>query len=367
MASSNPTVLQVVPQLPGSHDGVGDYALNLAKALSARYGLRTMFVVAQETEVASIEEFPIVSGLGRLARLGRKYDHLILHYANYGYQARGVPFQLRDFARQLRRQLRGRWVTMFHELYAFGPPWKSAFWLRPLQVRIARDIIDVSDSCFVSSHVIENEIHAYDSHKPVHLRPVMSNFGEPRLVNFGERSLTHWVICGGTTLISRSLRSFTAAQQMIPKVYFPERLEIIGGRQDSAIRDLIQALSRVRPGISCRHYPEVTVERASEILSDCSFAWIDYFGKGKAWPGMIFKSGSFAACCAHGVVPVLSHEETGLAVDGDAFPAEYFVSRRAAQFAKQEQISDTRTKIYTWYHRHASAERTAQAYAEVLA
>lgn len=367
MASSNPTILQVVPQLPGSHDGVGDYALNLAKALSTGYGLRTIFAVAQETEAGSKEEFPIVSGLGRLTRLGQKYDHVILHYANYGYQARGVPFQLRDFARQFRKQLSGKWLTMFHELYAFGPPWKSAFWLRPLQMKIARDIIDISDCCFVSSQVIENEIHAYNSHKPVHLRPVMSNFGEPRLGNFGERSPAHWAICGGTKLILRSLRSFAAAQQKIPKEYLPERLEIVGGRQDNGIRDLIQALSRIRPGISCHHHPEVAVERASEILRDCSFAWIDYFGKGKAWPGMIFKSGSFAACCAHGVVPVLSHEETGLAVVGDAFPAECFVSRQAVQFPKPEQISETRTKIYAWYHRHASAERTAQAYAEVLA
>ena len=87
--------------------------------------------------------------------LAQRCHHVILHYVNYGYQARGVPFYLRRFARQLRGQLRGRWLTTFHEIYASGPPWKSEFWLRPFQVKIARDLIDLSDACFVSNVTIE--------------------------------------------------------------------------------------------------------------------------------------------------------------------------------------------------------------------
>ena len=63
MANIDTTVLQIVPQLPGSYDGVGDYALNLAKALSADHGLTTVFAVAKETEVSSKEGFQVISGL----------------------------------------------------------------------------------------------------------------------------------------------------------------------------------------------------------------------------------------------------------------------------------------------------------------
>jgi hypothetical protein len=261
----------------------------------------------------------------------------------------------------------GRWVTMFHELYAFGPPWKSAFWLRPLQVRLARDMIDISDSCFVSSNVIRNEIRTYDSRKQVRLLPVMSNFGEPQLDSLNEKSLNHWAICGGTALIARSLRSFQAVQKMIPPMCYPKALVVIGGRDDSDIRDLLRRLNRAVPDLSCGYYPEVTTERASEILRACSFAWIDYFGKGKVWLGMIFKSGSFAACCAHAVVPILSHQERILAVGGDLLPGPYFITPRAVQFPELEQISETRQRIYAWYHKHASSNRAAQAYAEALA
>src|ERR1051325_3544656 len=86
------TVLQIVPRLPGTFDGVGDHALNLAKALSANHGITTTFLVAEKTAVESKEGYAVISGLDRNspAELARKYAHVILHYVNYGYQPRGV-------------------------------------------------------------------------------------------------------------------------------------------------------------------------------------------------------------------------------------------------------------------------------------
>jgi hypothetical protein len=361
------TLLQIVPQVPGSFDGVGDYALGLAKALSANHGVETIFAVAKPTDIKEKQRFPVIAGLNSALDCDASYQHAVLHYANYGYQSRGVPFGLRNFARQLRGKIDGRWITMFHELYAFGPPWKSAFWLYPLQARIARDMIDISDTCFVSSDTIEKAIHAYDARKPARLVPIMSNFGEPASVNFDSKSPNRWVICGGNALILRSLCSFLAAHQMIPKRYVPEQLDVVGGYKNSAVRDSLRKLERMVPGISCRYHPEVIATTASEILRAGSFAWIDYFGKGKVWPGMIFKSGSFAACCAHGVVPILAHEEPPPALSGDPFPAWHFITSRSVRFPEPEQMGAVGEKIHAWYHRHASAKCTAQAYAEVLA
>jgi hypothetical protein len=205
--SARDTVLQIVPHLPGTFDGVGDYALNLARALSAGHGLETTFLVARETTATSKDGYAVLSGLNRVGsrELADRHEHVILHYVNYGYQARGVPFSLRTFAKGLRKNLRGRWATTFHEFYASGPPWKSAFWLRPFQVGIAHDLIDVSDSCIVSNAPIEHAIHAYDSRKKVLTAPVMSNFGEPDPASLPLASPRRWAICGGTALIARSL------------------------------------------------------------------------------------------------------------------------------------------------------------------
>ena len=368
MSPEPKTVLQIVPHLPGTFDGVGDYALNLARALSTDHGITTTFLVAGETSVTSKDGYAVIAGLRRdaSAELARKCRHVILHYVNYGYQARGVPFSLRSFAKQMRSQLRGRWVTMFHELYASGPPWKSAFWLRPLQVGIARDIIDASTACVVSNTPIEEAIHAYDASKKVFLAPVMSNFGEPEIADFDAASAKRWAICGGTALIARSLQLFEQLHQLIPDAFAPEHLDVVGGREENSIRPALDRLSRSRPGLSCHYHPEVSAEFASEVLRRSSFGWIDYFGAGKIWPGMILKSTAFAAFGAHRIVPILSHREGPIAVKGEALPGPYYITPEAINFPAPDQLRETQQKIYSWYHAHAASRQLARVYAEAL-
>src|SRR5678810_145091 len=99
--SAGDTVLQIVPQVPGSFDGVGDYALNLARVLSAYHGISTTFLVAAAGPAESRDNYRVISGLDSSATpaLARDHQHVILHYANYGYQGRGVPLRLRKFAK----------------------------------------------------------------------------------------------------------------------------------------------------------------------------------------------------------------------------------------------------------------------------
>lgn len=359
--SASDSVLQIVPYLPGTLDGVGDYALNLARALAADHGLRTTFLVARTTPATAKEDFDIISGFD-LTR-AQRHSHVILHYVNYGYQPRGVPFELRAFVKQLRTALRGRWVTVFHELYASGPPWSSAFWLRPFQVRIARDMIDAATSCVVSNTPIEIAIHSYDASKPVHLLPVMSNFGEPEPDHFHTVSPKRWAICGGTALIARSLELFEKLHSRIPPAFAPEHLDVVGGRTDLSITT---ALDRLKNKMSVHHYPEVGVHLASELLREAAFGFIDYFGAGKMWPGMVLKSTAFAAFCAHGVVPIVAHQEEPIALDGDALPGPYFLTADAVGLPSREELPAARRRCFDWYRAHAHSRRAAQVFAEAL-
>jgi hypothetical protein len=359
------TVLQIVPHLPGTFDGVGDYALNLAKALTRNYQLATTFLVAADTSVPSVEGYPVLAGLSddSIAELAEKHDHVILHYVNYGYQPRGVPFSLQRFVRGLRRQLRGRWVTTFHELYASGPPWKSEFWLRPFQVMIAHDLIDLSDACVVSNQFIEREIRQHDTQKQLHLVPVTSNFGEPTLGDLPPPSPTRWAICGGTNLTVQSLLSFERMYPLIPSVFLPTHLDVIGGRNMTATREIVQRLARA---FSCHYYPEVTVDEASLLLGQASFGWLDYFGKGEMSPGMILKSTAFAAFSAHAVIPILSHREDLLGVEQDPFPGPWYLTSQTSRFPAPDELSEVREKIYSWYSAHASSPQLARVYAQAL-
>lgn len=367
---SSARVLQIVPRLPGTLDGLGDYAMNIARVLSAHHGLTSVFLVAQQTTIPRVEGFEVLSGLQSAARpssSAASCEHVLLHYVNYGYQARGVPFALRRFASELRAQLPGRWVTTFHEIYASGPPWRSEFWTRPFQVQIARDLIRLSDVCFASNGTVAAEIERHEHGKKVYLAPVMSNLGEPVITDFTAASPQRWAIFGGTDLVRRSLLSFENMWSSIPTAFSPSHIEVIGGRNEVTTRRICDQLAERIPGFVCRYHPEVAVQTASELLSQCSFAWLDYFGDGKVWPGMIMKSSVFAACAAHGIVPILSHEEEPFSVDGEAFPGPWFRTSRAARFPVAERLPEIREKIYNWYGAHAATPRLAQLYAEAFA
>ncbi len=357
-------ILQIVPHVPGTFDGVGDYALRLAKVLSDEHDMRTTFLVAAPASADAKDGFGIVSGFSTefFESVAPSIDHVILHYSNYGYANRGVPFGLRNFAQKLRRSLRGKWITMFHELYASGPPWRSAFWTRPFQVKIAHDLMDVSDACVVSNRVIGDEIRHYDGGKPVYEVPIMSNLGEPLLTEFSPRSRGRWVICGGAALLLRSLGTFLERKSVIPTAFRPERLDVIGGWRDSRIEQLLKGVT----DISVSYHPEVSPEAASEILGQCTFGWLDYYGAGKVWPGMIFKSASVAAYCAHGVIPVFAHQEEEITLNGDRFPGPFTISGGEVRFPRPENVTDTVREIYAWYQKHASSHCAGAVYARAL-
>src|SRR5437879_828476 len=143
-------ILQIVPRLPPTISGVGDYSFLLAQELRRAHDIETRFIVSDpswedSTERAEngnrkveseLDGFPVY----RLQR--RSADQLLfvlsaagmaptvlLHYVGYGYEKRGCPFWLVNGLEAWRKaQSSRRLVTMFHELFASGPPWRSSFW-----------------------------------------------------------------------------------------------------------------------------------------------------------------------------------------------------------------------------------------------
>jgi hypothetical protein len=358
------TILQIVPRLPGGIDGVGDYALNLAAKLRDDYATETIFGVPGlygASDARGFEAFP----LEQLTRANSaRFSDTILHYVNYGYQKRGVPFGLLSVLAELRRHNRGRLVTVFHELYASGPPWTSAFWLRPLQRRIARSIARLADSCIVSSESMRVQLRQVAGEVAVSIHPVVSNFGEPVLQRpeITNRDPQRWVICGGNALIERSLQSFRAILSRIPASYAPRRLFLIGGRESSAVRALIVDLA----DIEIDYHPEIGVSDASQILGRCCFAWMDYFRHQGVPTEVILKSSAFAAMCAHGVIPIFPERGLEISVGGERLPGPFFVGEKISELPATDDRAAIAAKFYDWYHNHASSEHLAHGIAAAV-
>ena len=164
----------------------------------------------------------------------------------------------------------------------------------------------------------------------------------------------------------RSLRTFRRMHRSIPPEIAPRELEIVGGSATPGIVEEIRLTKEALPNVALTHHPQIEPDAASKILETCSFAWLDYFGSGKAWPGMIFKSGSFAACCAHAVIPIVSHSEPTLGIASDVLPGPFFRTADAHQFPDLARVMDIQKALHSWYQRNASSHHAAAVYAKEL-
>jgi hypothetical protein len=355
------TILQILPRPPGRQEGVGDYALQLAKVLREQYDCESVFVPAAPSPVGNVDGFEILPSLASTFSI-EQYDDVILHYVNYGYEQRGVPLSLPSFLRRLRRSYRGRLLTIFHELYASGPPWKSAFWLQPLQKKIAREIARLSDATVVSNERTYEQLQELASGVRATVLPVISNFGEPSLspAQLADRDPHRWAICGGTALVARSLQTFRAIQNRIPDSFSARELFVLGGTDNPAVRATLSALS----GPQTDYRPEINRAEASQILSTCSFAWLDYFHRRDVPTTAILKSTAFAAVCAHGIIAVFPHPGSVISLREDRLPGPYFVAADRAELPPDRAA--VAAEVYAWYQRNASSQCLARGIAQAL-
>ena len=166
-------IIQIVPKLPPAIDGLGDYALNIARQLYKDFGVRTHFVVgdpawvgAEEIEGCPVSKVKTRSASNLLALLlnvNAPPRVVLLHYVGYGYAKRGCPFWLvKGLENWKRNTNNAQLVTMFHELYAFGPPWTSSFWLSVFQRNLVERLVQLSDHCVTSNDGYAAKLHSME-------------------------------------------------------------------------------------------------------------------------------------------------------------------------------------------------------------
>lgn len=333
-------LLQIVPVLPGQQEAVGDYAQTLARKLRAKAGFESTFVTGE-----------------MLTQRLPSFRDIILHYVNYGYHPRGVPSRLLSILRKLRGGCAGKLITIFHELYASAPPWRSAFWLRPRQMQIARDVARLSDDCVVTNEIARAQLQRLVPNARIIVRPVFSNFGEPEFSpsQIAQRDPQRWTICGGTAAIGRALRSFIAQRRKIPAEVSPTRLHILGGMENDAIRKAIVDLAPM----SVDYRPSITADEASNLLREAAFAWFDYFHRANVPGAVLLKSGAFAAACAHAVIPIFARPISQIATE---LPSPFSIDNFPPAHMRHEMAE----QYYNWYQTHASSDGLTNCIAALL-
>jgi len=351
-------IVQIVPCLPPSISGVGDYALLLAEELRRSHNIHTRFIVGR-TEWEGPAEFNGVS-VTKIAE--RTASHLkcllneqagselpvLLQYVGYGYEKRGCPVWLVKGLQDWRRaSAQRRLVTMFHELYAFGPPWRSSFWASPLQRWLAAELASISDSCVTNMRRYARYLESRLPHRSRHIdvMPVFSNVGEPETQDSQRRM--EMVIFGGAGW--RELAYTRCRQDLI----------------DACRKLNVTRLHDIGPPLAVRHQLPVEVTwhgllSAPEIGEIMQTSLAGFFTYPVPFLG---KSGIFAAYAAHGLASITfdgnnKHNED-LLQDAEHFLTYGTLARDLAA------INVTRKAVHRWYAEHDLVAQT-QKYAAIL-
>jgi hypothetical protein len=136
-------VTHIVPFLLPTIDGVGDYALNLARHLREKHNWKSHFMVSDKDWSGPFE----IENFTAERFVAAPSETTILHYVGYGYHPRGIPT---NFVKTILSSP-ARIITIFHEIWSQGPPWRCVFYLSWLQKRLVQKILQASATAFVST------------------------------------------------------------------------------------------------------------------------------------------------------------------------------------------------------------------------
>lgn len=293
-------------------NGVGDYALGVARILRAVHDIGSVFVVCNPhwTGPAEVEGFPtfalrersasaLVSVLQEIQGATNRQSTnagattLLLQLSPYGFDTNGAPFWLSRALRDWKAANNDRRIiTMFHDLYANGPPWTRAFWVSALQRSAGKRIALLSDVVFTNIERHAAVLSRWDPSKAgmIPVQPTPSMVGEgrvpvplrqrtPRLVVFGSRKTRETIARDCAADIQRlcvALRLEEVVEIGVPRNHQDDRLF----------------------GLKSRCMGVLSANSISEILIDSVAGVVHY-----PFP-FLAKSSIFAAYCAHGMLPI---------------------------------------------------------------
>jgi hypothetical protein len=218
---------------------------------------------------------------------------VLLHYAGYGYQERGCPTWLVEGLARWKARTGGRLVTLFHEVWAWGPPWRSSFWLFPRQRRLAATVARLSGGIATTLEIYRDLLRPWTRGREVAVMPVVSPVGEPEAVPaFGERR-RRIVVFGGAGVRGRTWGRFLPELARAARTLEAEEILDVGPPLD---------LPAAVGGVPVRALGVLPAAEVGEVLMGSAAGFLAYS------PDFLPKSTIFAAYCSHGVLPVCAWE-----------------------------------------------------------
>ncbi len=357
------TVICIVPRLPPATDGVGDYALNLARQLRQDHNIQTHFIICDRTYSSdkNIDDF-LISQLSDstskalLTMLSQlQVNKILLHYVGYGYAKRGCPTWLVDGLKSWRTANASRkLITMFHEVYAARQPvWTSAFWLFWLQKKLAADLAKLSDRILTSKQLYSEILSdlSQGKHPKVSAIPVFSNIGEPETVPSLFQRQPWLVVFGGSNNRRRAYSESYSKISHICQVFGLEKIIDIGLSTNLKLTNI--------DGIPLIEKGRLSNEEIQKVFLKSFVGFLDYN------PDYLAKSGIFAAYSSHGML-IINAKGSGREIDDLESGRNYLIAESLSKNKSQiEELQAIANNTFTWYQGH-KLEAQAEIFIELI-
>jgi hypothetical protein len=347
--AGNRRLIQVVPRLQPTRCGVSDHAIALASELRTSYGIDSAFVVLNSDERCDVPYAVIHCSADQLLNAcislsGNQPAAILVHLSGYGYSADGAPTLLAEALGSVRADGRFRVAVFFHELFATGMPWKSAFWYSQRQKKAVRRIAEACDLLVTNTSNYVDWLHREtvpQSAWPIQYMPVFSQVGEAQQhIPLADRDPVMAVFgLGGTR--QNAYRELSALGTMLEQLGIQEILDI--GPEFEPPGEL--------HGIPVRRVGVLAASEIATQFSRSTFGFLSYPHTRLA------KSGVFAGYCAHGVVPVIARHFAGQ-VDG-LEDGVHVLSPRTQTAAQASGLEGCSIAAWRWYSGHRLHDHAA--------
>jgi hypothetical protein len=319
-------LVQIVPGGNEPAEALFQSAALLARALSPARSVESPGVVGGSDR----------GGLRSALAAARAGDTVLLHYVGYGYAPRGAPLWLAGLLERWRRGGSGRRLLVhFHEVAASGPPWRSSFWLAPLQRRVAARIGRLASGAITSLGRYRRMLRRLAPALRVEVLPIFSAIGEPAAVVPCAQRESVLVLFGSPSARAEIWRRHSPALEQAVRALAIDRVHDIGGEPVAP------------PAIGGAVVERVGAAESAHVGELLSTARAAFFG----YPlDYLDKSSAFAAVCAHGVLPVCAgrRDRPGPA----AGEGERWLSAHALERLPLERAAEVAAAARRWYEGH---------------
>jgi hypothetical protein len=320
-------VLHLLTALPPVVCGVGDYGVCLNRKIAEDYDITPQLYAPSSDDDPGAKKAKL-----RLAL--ESADAVILEYSNYGYQRYGIPYWLLHAISQWKTGSR-RLVTVFHELYAFGRPWSTAFWTSAPQRYVARDLARLSDGMITTTDRHAEILRSWQTAVNVRVLPVPSNVGEMQVLPLAEPRDIELIVFGLAGTRKRVYLQNEAKWERIRNAIGHVTVHDVGPALNLPLTELT--------GLPCVVHGHLSAPNFSAMLEKARWGIVDYY------QSTLEKSGVFAAYCAHGVIPIVLRHSTP--AGSSLKEGTHFLTLSSCELIRKN-TSELSRRAHQWYSGH---------------